>query len=250
MNKNLVILVGIFLVGIIAYQAYLLDRHETMRKELAPKEEPKTPEPKVTVEIEKPKLTRAVTPRDNTTVTKIDEKALEEKVKEDFGRLIKDIFGNPQVKAQIQQNVRQMQQELQEGLSEFQKAMIQMSAQLQQASKEDPLLQELFQNIPMPKAKSFTDEGSRYRLLLEVPKDPKSRIDVKVKNGFVIVSIEEVVTEAHKENGIVVKKEVVRKRDILVTLPRDALAEKLQTHYENGRLEIVVPKIAVKKAAA
>lgn len=247
MNKNLVTLVGIFLVGIIAYQAYLLGKKEVELKSEA-QQAKKAAEPKVTVEIEKPKSTRAVKPQNNTTV-QIDEKALEEKVKEDFTRLIRDIFGNPQVKAQIQQNVQQMQQELQQGLSEFQKAMIGLSAQLQQASKEDPLLKELFQNIPMPKALAFKDEGSRYTLVLDVPTDPRTQIDVKVKNGFVIVSIKEVITEEHEENGMIVKKDVVHKRQVLVTVPEDALVEKLQTRYENGKLEITIPKIATKKVA-
>jgi HSP20 family molecular chaperone IbpA len=202
----------------------------------------------VTVEIEKIKQTRAVKPQNNATV-QIDEKALEQRVKEDFGRLIKDIFGNPQVKAQIQQNVQQMQQELQQGLSEFQKAMIGLSAQLQQASESDPLLKELFQSIPMPKALAFKDEGSRYRLDLDVPTDPRTEIDVKVKDGFVIVSIKEVITQEHEEQGVIVKKDVVHKRQVVVTVPQDALVEKLQTRYENGKLEITIPKIAAKRVA-
>ncbi len=248
MNKNLIALVGFVLVGIIAYQAYLLGKRDAQTAQ-----ETAAPTPKITVEIEKehpsvPKTvhtTRQVsTPSSNTSAAEplIDEK----RIKEDFNRLFKDIFGNPKVQTEIQKNISQMQQQLQEGMSQFQQEIVAMTAELQKASAEDPLLKELFQNFNFPKARSFKDEGNIYTLDIEVPANEKSSVDVKVKKGFVIVLINKVTEEERTENGVVVKKELKKKKQLLLAIPEDADSEKLETKYDNGRLRLILPK----KAAA
>ncbi len=245
MNKNLIAVIGIILVAIIAYQAYLLGKKEAVATQSAQK-----PQPRITVEIEKPRP--AAHPSRNTlkevNATDFDEKALQAKVKEDFNRLIKDIFGNPKVKAEIRQNLQQMQQELQQGMNEFQKALVSLSAQFQQAASQDPLLQEIFKNIPIPKALQFEDRGSRYELHLQVPKDAKSSVDLKVANGYLVVLIHHVTKERHEENGAVVEKELIRNKEVLVSIPQDALVEKLQTKYDDGNLTVTIPKIVAPKA--
>ncbi|HHD84163.1 MAG TPA: Hsp20/alpha crystallin family protein [Campylobacteraceae bacterium] len=252
MNKNIIAVIGILLVGIIAYQAYLLGKKEAVSE--TKHEKIAKNSPKITVEIEKEpapvhqKRTAAPATEPNATAT--DEKAVAEKIKKDFGQLIHDLFGNPQVKAQIQQNMQQMQQELAEGMNEFQKAIVGMTAQLQEASKQDPLLGELFQNFPMPKALEFEPKGNLYVLDIDVPGNNKSSVDVKVKKGFLIVRINQVTRESHEENGVVVEREVVHKKQVLVRVPEDALVEKLQTRYKNGKLEITIPKIPAQKVAA
>jgi HSP20 family molecular chaperone IbpA len=252
MNKNIIAAIGIVLVGIIAYQAYLLGKKEAVKETRS--EKVVKNEPKITVEIEK-EQSQAHQPRSATAATEpnataIDEKAIAEKVKKDFGKLIHDLFGNPQVKAQIQQNMQQMQQELSQGMNEFQRAIVGMTAQLQEASKQDPLLGEIFQNFPMPKALEFKQKGNLYVLDIDVPGNSKSSVDVKVKKGFLIVKINQVTRESQEENGVVVEREVVHKKQVLVRVPDDALVEKLQTRYKNGKLEITVPKIPARKVAA
>ncbi len=243
MNKNVVTLVGIFLVGIIAYQAYLLGKLEAEQKNAVAAKK----EPKITVEIEKEQLpqpkiahtNRSIPTGSNTTQTPlIDEK----KIKEDFNRLFKDIFGNPKVKAEIQKNVTQMQQQLQEGLNQFQKEIVMMTSELQKASEEDPLLKELFQNFKLPNALEFTDTGKGYSLEIDVPNNEKSTVDVKVRKGFLVILINEVVTEEHEENGVMVKKELKHKKQVLVTIPEDADTAKLETKYDNGKLRLILPK--------
>ncbi len=251
MNKNLIALIGIVLVAIIAWQAYMLGKKEAASAPQSPKVVKN--EPKITVEIEKEQPVTQQPPAKMATepnATAANAKALEEKVREDFSQLIKDIFGNPQVKAQIQQNIQQMQQELSQGMNEFQKAIVEMTAQLQQASREDPLLKELFQNFPMPKALEFAQKGNLYVLDIDVPDNNKSTVDVKVKKGFLIVRINEVTKESHEENGVVVEKELVHKKQVLVRVPDDAMIEKLQTKYTKGKLEIIVPKLPKQKVAA
>lgn len=251
MNKNIIVLIGFVLVGIIAYQAYLLGKKEASSVHAAQKVE--KAEPKITVEIEKPEPTATHQPRAAATesnATGFDPKELEAKIKEDFGHLVKDIFGNPKVKAEIQQNMQQMQSQMEEGVSEMQKAIIAMTRELQKASKEDPVLAEIFGSMPLPKALAFEDNGSRYTLTLDVPKDAKSSVDVKVKNGMLIVTIHQVVQEAHEENGVMVKKELTRKKEVLVTVPEDAMIEKLETKYDDGKLRLIVPKLPKPKANA
>ena len=244
MNKNIVTLVGIFLVGIIAYQAYLLNKLQM--GETPNVTEKKEPQPKITVEIEKEQAVKqsrtaqSTAATGNTTMAEplIDEK----KIKEDFNRLFKDIFGNPKVQEKIRENVSQMQQQLQEGLSQFQKEIVQMTSELQEASQNDPMLKELFQNFKLPKALHFTDAGQNYTLEVDVPENEKSSVDVKVKKGFLVILINRVVTEEHEENGVVVKKELSRKKQILVSVPEDADIEHLKTTYKNGKLNLILPK--------
>ncbi len=244
MNKNLITLVGIFLVGIIAYQAYLLGKLQAEK----PEQHVAKNEPKITVEIEKehqpvPPAThtaRSTTPAGNTTAQAplIDEK----KIKEDINRIFKDIFGNPKVQQEIKRSVSEMQQQLQEGMSQFQKEIVMMTAQLQEASKKDPMLKELFQNFKLPQALQFHDAGNNYTLEVNVPDNAKSSVDVKVKNGFLVILINQVTEEEHEENGVIVKKELKRKKQLLVTVPKDADIEKLNTAYDHGKLKLTLPK--------
>jgi len=244
MNKNLITLVGILLVGIIAYQAYLLGKLQAEK----PQQQIAKNEPKITVEIEKAHqpapttthTTRSTTPSGNTTVQTplIDEK----KIKADLNRVFKDIFGNPKVQNEIKKSVSEMQQQLQEGMSQFQKEIVMMTAQLQEASKKDPMLKELFQNFKLPQALQFQDTGNNYTLEVDVPDNAKSSVDVKVKNGFLVILINQVTEEEHKENGVIVKKELKHKKQLLVTVPQDADIEKLDTVYDHGKLKLTLPK--------
>ena len=247
MNKNIVTLVGIFLVGIIAYQAYLLGKLEAEQKTKTEK-----PEPKITVEIEKPTApatpthtSRSVTPANQAThATAAGNEPLidEKKIKEDFNRLIQDIFGNPKVQAEIQNNISQMQKELEEGMNQFQKELLSMTAEFQKAAKDDPLLSGLMKNFKLPKMLSFHEEGNHYTLTLDVPDNEKSSVDVKVKKGILIVSIHKVTMEKIEENGVLVEKELKEDKQLLVTVPKDADIEKLETKYDNGKLKLILPK--------
>ncbi len=245
MQKNIIIFVGLLLVGIIAWQAYLLGKKDAAKVTNTPDQ------PKITVEIEKPHTPRTLPhAAANNTITPEDEKQIEAKLKEDFNRLFRDLFDNPKVKAQIQQNMTQMQQQLQEGMSEFQRALVEMSAQLQHAAKEDTMLQELFKNFNMPKMAQFEDKGDHYEIHLDVPKNAKSSVDIKVRKGFLVVLVHQVLKEKHEENGVLVEKELTRKKQIVVRVPQDALIEKMQTDYKAGDLKITVPKIAKTGVAA
>ncbi|RUM67883.1 MAG: hypothetical protein DSZ05_01990 [Sulfurospirillum sp.] len=244
MNKNLIILIGILMAGIIAYQAYLLGKLQAQKQEQPVAKH----EPKVTVEIEKEHPTlipathtaRSTAPSGNITAAAplIDEK----KIKEDIARVFKDIFGNPKVKEEIQKNMSEMQQQLQEGMSQFQKEIVMMTAQLQKAAQSDPMLKELFQNFKLPKALEFHDAGDHYTLEVDVPDNAKSSVDVKVKKGFLVIIIHQVTAERHEENGVIVEKELKRKKQILVTVPHDADIEKLDTTYNHGKLLLTLPK--------
>ncbi len=243
MNKNLIIIIGLFLAGIIMYQAYLLEKLQ-VEKETIPK-----PEPKITVEIEKPQTpppaqTRAprhVAPAAANTSTAeplIDEA----KIKEDFNRLFNDIFGNPKVQNEIKKNLTQMQKQLEEGVRQFQKELLQATAEFQKAAQNDPIFADLLKNMKLPNMQHFTDAGDRYTLTLDVPDNAKSSVDVKVRNGILIAFIHKVVEEKHEENGVIVEKALKQEKQVVVPLPEDADAAGLKTEYDNGKLTITLPK--------
>ncbi len=242
MNKNLIAIIGLILVGIIGYQAYLLGKKDAkLQKDLQ--------EPKITVTIDKDiqqqvkkAKSSAQTPQNiHPQEPLVDEK----KLKDDLNKLFKDLFGNPKIKHEIQKNITQMQEQLQTGMQEFQKEMLQMTQELQKASKSDDLLNGLFKNFNLPKMAQFTDKGDHYYLQTSVPSNDKSAVDVQVKQGFIRIVINHLYNEDRQENGIVVKKEVHSKKQIFVTIPKDANIQKIKTNYKDGLLEIFIPKIKV-----
>ena len=246
MNKNLVIIIGLFLAGIIMYQAYLLEKLQ-VEKETAPK-----PEPKITVEIEKPQTpppaqphtARQIAPAAAANANSAEPLIDEKKIKEDFNRLFKDIFGNPKVQNEIKKNLTQMQEQLEQGVRQFQKELLQTTAEFQKAAQNDPVFADLLKNLKFPKMQHFTDAGDRYTLTVDVPDNAKSSVDVKVHNGILIIFIHKVVQEKHEENGVVVEKEVKQEKQVVVTVPKDADTAGLKTEYDKGKLTVTLPKKA------
>ncbi len=239
MNKNLIAIVGLILVGIIGYQAYLLGKKDArLQKSIQ--------EPKITVTIDKNTLPQTKTVKKATpssSALKPEEPLVDEKqLKNDLNKIFKDIFGNPKVKHEIEKNINQMQEQLQDGMQEFQKEMLQMTQELQKASKNDDFLKGLFKNFNLPKMEQFTDKGDHYYLQTAVPGNDKSAVDVQVKRGFIRILINHVYNENREENGVVVKKEVHSKKQLFIAIPKDADIQNIKTNYKDGILEITIPK--------
>ena len=135
-----------------------------------------------------------------------------------------------------------MQEQLQSGMQDFQKEMLQMTQELQKASQNDDFLKGLFKNFNLPTMQQFVDKGDHYYLQTAVPGNDKSAVDVQVKRGFIRILINHVYNENHQENGIVVKKEVRSKKQIFIAIPKDAEVQNLKTNYKDGLLEIFIPK--------
>ncbi len=239
MNKNLIAVVGLILVGIIGYQAYLLGKKDAkLQKSIQ--------EPKITVTIDKNTLPQTKTVKKATpssSTLKPEEPLVDEKqLKNDLNKIFKDIFGNPKVKHEIEKNINQMQEQLQDGMQEFQKEMLQMTQELQKASKNDDFLKGLFKNFNLPKMEQFTDKGDHYYLQTAVPSNDKSAVDVQVKRGFIRILINRIYNENTEENGVVVKKEVHSKKQLFIAIPKDADIQNIKTNYKDGILEITIPK--------
>ncbi len=241
MNKNLIALVGLFLVGIIAYQAYLLGKKEALRQ-------PVEKEPEITVTIDdnafekEVKIDRDVKasqlPQSNSQQPLVDE----QKIKDDLNRLFKDIFANPKMKEEINKNLSQFQQQLQEGMNQFQKEMFKMTQEFEKAAKNDTFLKDFFKNLNFPKTLSFTDLKDRYYLKTQPIADENSTIDIKVKGDFMLITVNKLLVKNQNRDSAVIKKEIKEKKRILVTLPKDADISKLKTKYKDSSLEITVPK--------
>ncbi|MEM3737355.1 MAG: Hsp20/alpha crystallin family protein [Candidatus Bathyarchaeia archaeon] len=87
------------------------------------------------------------------------------------------------------------------------------------------------------------DEGTAYRMRLEVPGIPKDKIEIHATNNSIEVNAE-AATEEEERKG---KKVVSRERNYsrlyrCITLPEEVVPEKAEATLKNGLLEIEVPK--------
>ncbi len=241
MNKNLIALVGLFLVAVIAYQAYLLGKKEALQTNI-PKE------PKITVTIDDKAFEDQVKTDKNIKTTQLSQTQSqqplidEEKIKEDLNRLFKDIFDNPKVKEEINKNFSEFQQQLHQGISQFQKEMFKMTQEFEKAAKNDTFLKDFFKNLNFPKTLRFSDLKDHYYLKTEPIADENSTIDIKVKGDFMLITVNKVLIKKEEADSAIVKKEIKKKEQILVSLPKDADISKLKTIYNNSSLEITIPK--------
>ncbi len=243
MNKNLAAIVGLFLVAVIAYQAYLLGKKEALNAPAAVKE------PKITVTIDDEALEKeAKTQKSAQNKIQTDNEPVidERKIKEDINKLFKDIFDNPKVKEQINENLSQFQKQLKEGVSEFQKEMFNIAKGFEEITKNDNFLKDFFKNIKFPKTLEFSDLKDHYYLKTPPIADENSTVDIKVKGDFMLISVNENIIKESNRNTHVVKKEIRRKEQLLVSLPKDAKIDEIKTNYKDFAIEITIPKKEIK----
>jgi len=249
MNKNIVTIIGFILVAIIGYQAYLLNKSSI--NPLDPLLETKKDQPNITVEIEKKSIEKEVRelnkPKENFTQKKepqkpqalnqLDPKELfdEEQIKKDMGKLFQDIFGNPKLQQGIQQGIKEMEKQLRQGLKEMEKEF----GKFEELSKNDDFFKDLLGNFPNSNRLKFTDRGDNYYLKLDIPDGKNANIDIKTKANLLTLTI----TQKKVQNSNSTHSESMSKNQNILLIPDDAFIDKLQTNYENGVLEIIIPKV-------
>jgi HSP20 family protein len=246
MNKNVITLVGFILVAIIGYQAYLLDQASDN-----PIFKTKKDQPNITVEIEKNSIEKEVrelnqpksnfTQKEPQTLNQLDPKEMfdEDQIKRDMGKLFQDIFGNPKLQEGIKNSLQQMQEQLQQGLKEMEKEF----GKFEELSKNDNFFKDLLGNMQNTHRLKFTDRGDNYYLKLDIPDGKNADIDIKTKANLLTLTITQKVTHDQKSKNSNLHSESFSKNQNILLIPDDAFIDKLQTNYENGVLEITIPKV-------
>jgi len=246
MNKNIVTIIGFILVAIIAYQAYLLNRSSDN-----PLFETKKDQPNITVDIEKKTIEKEVkelnqpktdiTPKEPQALDQIDPKEMfdEETIKRDLGKLFQDIFGNPKLQQGIQQGLKEMEKQLKQGLKEMEKEF----GKFEELSKNDDFFKDLLGNFPNSNRLKFTDRGDNYYLKLNIPDGKNANIDIKTKANLLTLTITQKRVQNRQNNNSTMHSESMSKNQNILLIPDDAFIDKLQTNYENGVLEIIIPKV-------
>jgi HSP20 family protein len=254
MNKNIITLAGFVLVAIIGYQAYLLNKSSD-----TPLFETKKNQPNITVNIEKKSIEKEVrelnqpksnlTPNQPNVQNQIDPKEIfdEELIKKDLGKLFSDIFGNPKLQEGIKEGMKEMEQQLKQGLKEMEKGFGDLSGELNKLSKDDPFFKDLLDGLAGGLASTnrlqFTDRGSDYYLKLNIPGGSESNIDIQTKANLLTLTITQKVIQDKQSKNSTMHSESMRKNQNVLLIPNDAFIDKLETKYDNGVLEITVPKI-------
>ena len=261
MNKNIIALVGFILVGVIGYQAYLLDKSSDNPIFKTQKEQPN-----ITVNIEKKSVEKEVrelnqpkvnpTPKQHqaqnnlqpsTNTNPIDPKEMfdEELIRKDVGKLFSDIFGNPKLQQGLKDGLAQMQEQLQTGLKDMEKEIGNFSQEFEKLSKDDPFFKDLFAGLAAGGASrlQFTDRGDNYYLKLDIPGGKESNIDIQTKENLLTLTITQKTTHDKQSKNSTMHAESMQKHQNILLIPDDAFIDKLQTNYEDGVLEITVPKV-------
>jgi HSP20 family protein len=253
MNKNIITLIGFILVAIIGYQAYLLNKSNTAAIEIT------EDKPKITVNLEKKSIEKEVrelnqpksnlTPNQPLSQNQIDPKEMfdEKVIKKDLENLFKDIFGNKKLQEGLKSGIQQMQEQLQQGLKEMEKGFGDLSGEFDKLSKDDPFFKDLLAGMAGGFAQTnrlqFTDRGDDYYLKLDIPGGSNSDIDIQTKANLLTLTItQKNVQDKQNKNGTLHSESMSKNQNIMI-IPDDAFIDKLQTNYENGVLEIIVPKV-------
>lgn len=254
MNKNIITVIGFVLVAIIGYQAYLLNKTSD-----APLFEAKKEQPNITVNIEKKTVEKEVkelnqpqsnlTPNDPQAQTQIDPSEMfdEELIKKDLENLFSNIFGNPKLQEGIKQGMQEMEQQLKQGLQEMEKELGNLSGDLDKFSKEDPFFKDLLSGLAGGFAQTnrlkFTDRGDDYYLKLDIPGGDESHIDIQTKANLLTLTITQKMAQKKQTQNSTIESESMSTNQNVLLIPDDAFIDKLETQYDNGVLELIIPKI-------
>ncbi len=249
MNKNLIYFIITILVATIAFQSYLLYKKDkpTQNDLNITKEITKKDEPKITINIDKTPLVvektqeKAHAPNIANNLTD-DQEDIDnplpnfdpKQIEKDITKIFTDIFNSHEMKEGLKQFKEQAQEgikQLQEGLQKLPQEFDKLSGEL----KKDPFFSQLLEGLKHTRELKLEDQGDSYYLKTDVPGGKDSTIDIKTKNNILTI----VIVQKEESNTTIQD----RRSQEIVLLPEDAFIDHLKTNYENGILEITIPKI-------
>ncbi len=246
-NPKVILSIGFLLLGIIGYQGYLLYQKDAPTEEIIEKKIVKKDAPEIHINIDKTpsqkekeisQSTSHLTPQERKDQ---DEERIEKSILEVFRSILasKEVQeGISEIKEKTTENIQELKEELKELPSKIES--------MQSEFKDDPFFSQVLGQIKGFGGKQFDDLGDYYHLKIDVPEGEKAKIDIQIKGHFLTVRID--AQKETKDTSIqaTVIKQIQNHRSSSIIIPEDALAPKLQTHYENGILEITIPKITTK----
>lgn len=250
-NQKLILTIGFILLAIIGYQGYLLYQKDAPQEEqIIEKKIVKKDAPEIHINIDKTPSTDTSsvdtqTPAKSNLSDEERAQLDQENIEQSIQNLFKSIFASKEV----QDSISEIQKQAQEGFKELQAQLQDFPSQLDNLSKEmksDPFFGQILGQLKNFSGKQLEDKGDYYYLQTAVAGGKESKIDIQTKGKFLTIMIEgkEEMTKETQSGTITQSSAQMRKEIIMI--PSDALVEKLQTNYENGILEITIPKVKAK----
>ena len=220
MNKFLYPII-IILIIVVGYQTIQL---QELKKELLKKQK----EPEVVIHIEKKEPTKQNIYQDKNS-------SIDEVIKSDFQKLFKDFFGNKEVKEGIKQSIVEFKKGLNQALSQLQQEFRQMD------KESASVFNDLIKELNVGEFKTFEDKGDFYSYSIDIDAK-RSKVNIDAKDGFLYIDITS--KDEQRDKNKVIQKE--SKKSIVLSLPKDALLEKIKSEYKDKKLTITIPKIKSK----
>ncbi len=232
MNKNLIYFIITILVATIAFQSYLLYKkdNESQNDLNITKDIIKKDEPKITINIDKTPLKVETQNEINESISNFKP----DQIEKDITKIFTDLFNSKEVK----EGIKQFKEQAKEGIKQLQEGLQTLPEEFDKLSKElkkDPFFSQLIEGLKNTKELKLEDLGDQYYLKTGVPGGKDSTVDIKTKNGILTI----IIVQKEDNNRTIEDRQT---QDI-VLLPEDAFIDHLKTNYENGILEIIIPKI-------
>jgi len=251
MNKNIILGVGFVLVAIIGYQGYLLNQKDVAKTDtIIEKKIVKKDAPEININIDKtpdtknPRATTQTPPTSHLT-----DKERHKQDQENIEKSIQDVFKSIFASKEVQDGISQFKQQAQEGMKELQKELENLPSKidgLQSELKDDPFFSQILGQLKGFGGKQLEDKGDYYYLKTAIAGGKESKVDIKTKGNFLTIMISAKESKTTTTNNTTMSHSSSHSSKNVLLLPADALVEKLQTKYENGVLEITIPKLTAK----
>ncbi len=252
MNKNIILGVGFILLAIIGYQGYLLSQKDISTDDkIIEKKIVKKDAPEITINIDKtpqPKTARSTTTTQSPNSTQLTQEQRRIQDQENIEKSIQNVFKSIFASQEVQEGLQQFKQQAQQGMQELQKELESLPSKienLQSQLKDDPFFSQILGQLKGFGGKQFEDKGDYYYFKTAVIGGKEAKIDIHTEGNFLTIMIEDKKETTTNNNQTVSQSRHNRSKNVLL-LPADALVQKLQTHYNNGLLEVTIPKITPK----
>ncbi len=247
MNKNAILGIGFILLAIIGYQGYLLSQKDVPQEDaVIEKKIVKKNAPEITINIDKTKNEKEVrTPQ----VSKLTDEERHIQDQKNIEKSIQDVFKSIFASKEVQDGLQQFKQQAQQGMVELQKELEELPSKidnLQSELKDDPFFSQILGQLKGFGGKQLEDKGDYYYLKTTVAGGKESKVDIQTKGNFLTIMISAKNSQTNTTNGTTTTQSSSQSSKNVILLPADALVEKLQTNYENGILEITIPKLTAK----
>ena len=248
MNKNIILGVGFVLLAIIGYQGYLLNQKEAPDTEaIIEKKIIKKDAPEITINIDKTAPIKES--RTTANISKLTDEQRHIQDQENIEKSIQNVFKSIFASKEVQDGISLFKQQAEEGMKELQKELESLPSKidsLQSEFKDDPFFSQVLGQLKGFGGKQLEDKGDYYYLKTAIAGGKESKVDIQTKGNFltIIISAKDSKTST-TGSGTIHQSSSQSSKNVLL-LPADALVEKLQTNYENGILEVTIPKLIAK----